>query len=100
MPKDISLFRSLDLQEVIGSINEYFKPRPRDPKRIKEVVGLINKLRDQAPDQRFFQFIHNLNSRICRLLGTDDRDLYWLEDTKLITILTWFLEDDRKSNRL
>jgi len=60
----------------------------RDPKRIKNIMERVIELWGIYPDQRFFQFMHNLNSTANKALGNPaDFDLYNLEDDQLLKLL-------------
>ena len=48
----------------------------RDPKRIKRILLLIEKIWEQAPDQRFCQLIYNLTYG----LKNDRTDIFYIED--------------------
>ncbi len=86
----------------------------RDPKRIPEVMNLIQGIWEKQPDTRFNQLIHNLQVEfderngmkyLRRFYEKDEleigiifmessvTDLFYLEDEKFIEFLQWKLGD-------
>ena len=55
----------------------------RDPKRIPEILGLLQKIWAYCPDLRLGQIIRN---------AIDVDDLFYIEDDKMIEGLKYFLK--------
>ena len=60
----------------------------RDPKRIPEILKLLQECWENVPDWRFGQLIENLK----RYIGS--ADLFYIEDDKFVQYLKEFFQVD------
>ena len=64
----------------------------RDPKRIPEILALIQQGWEKVPDWRFGQIIENLR----RYISTND--LFYIEDDEMIKKIIDFFDLDEDNN--
>ena len=62
----------------------------RDPKRIPEILKLLQECWENVPDWRFGQLIENLK----RYIGS--ADLFYIEDDKLVQYIKEFFRLDEE----
>lgn len=74
----------------------------RDPKRIPEILNLIQQLWEFAPNTRYFQFTEYLAYRFHQVTGSGEEKEIWSYDKHLeimqqtgITIKMFNVEDDK-----
>lgn len=58
----------------------------RDPKRIPEIINLLQKHWEKYPDLRFFQMTEDLGERV-RNQKKSICDLFYMEDDELLQVL-------------
>ena len=64
----------------------------RDPKRISQMMNLIQRSWETVPDWRFGQLIENLS----RYIGVDD--LFYIEDDKMMEVIAEFFDLEENDN--
>ena len=64
----------------------------RDPKRISQMMNLIQRGWETVPDWRFGQLIENLR----RYIGVDD--LFYIEDDKMVDMIAEFFGLEEEDN--
>ena len=64
----------------------------RDPKRIPQMLELIQQGWEKVPDWRFGQLIENLS----RYIGVDD--LFYIEDNKMAELIAEFFGLEEEDN--
>ena len=64
----------------------------RDPKRISQMMNLIQRGWKTVPDWRFGQLIENLS----RYIGVDD--LFYIEDDKMMKVIAEFFDLEENTN--
>lgn len=64
----------------------------RDPKRISQMMNLIQRGWETVPDWRFGQLIENLS----RYIGVDD--LFYIEDDKMMKVIAEFFDLEENTN--
>ena len=64
----------------------------RDPKRISQMMNLIQRGWETVPDWRFGQLIENLS----RYIGVDD--LFYIEDHKMADMIAEFFDLEEEDN--
>ena len=64
----------------------------RDPKRISQMMNLIQRGWETVPDWRFGQLIENLS----RYIGVDD--LFCIEDDKMTDMIAEFFDLEEEDN--
>ena len=64
----------------------------RDPKRISQVMNLIQRGWEMVPDWRLGQLIENLS----RYIGVDD--LFYIEDDKMMEVIAEFFDLEEEDN--
>ena len=60
----------------------------RDPKRIPEILKLLEREWLKYPDLRFFQFVDALKLKLPNEISGLSRDFFYTEDDNLIDVLT------------
>lgn len=64
----------------------------RDPKRISQMLELIQRGWEMVPDWRFGQLIENLK----RYIATND--LFYVEDDKMMEVIAEFFDLEENTN--
>ena len=64
----------------------------RDPKRISQMMNLIQRGWETVPDWRFGQLIEKLS----RYIGVDD--LFYIEDDKMMKVIAEFFDLEENTN--